>query len=152
MAVGTFTLYSANKDDIRINDLTGATIKAALVSSGYTPDTSQTGHSLYSSVSANELATANGYTNGGFTLTSLTATGITNGWKFSSGNPSWTASGGNISAFRYVVFYVLGTLWGQTNPLIGYFVGDNTPADIPATLSGNTLTITCPANGWFDIT
>jgi len=40
----------------------------------------------------------------------------------------------------------------MTNPLIGYFLGDTTPADVPATTVGNPLTINCPANGWFDIT
>lgn len=48
--------------------------------------------------------------------------------------------------------YVSGTLWGMTNPLVGYFVGDSTPADIPLTTSGNSITVTVPAGGWFDIT
>jgi len=39
----------------------------------------------------------------------------------------------------------------MTNPLVGYFVGDSTPADIPATTVGNTLTLTCPSGGWFDL-
>jgi len=50
------------------------------------------------------------------------------------------------------VLYVSGSLWSMTNPLIGYFLGDTTPADVPATTVGNSLTINCPANGWFDIT
>jgi hypothetical protein len=33
------------------------------------------------------------------------------------------------------------------NPLVGYFLGDSTPADVPATTSGNTLTITPNASG-----
>jgi len=152
MAVGTVTLYSANKDDLNINALVGATVKVALVSSAYTPDTTVAGHSLWSSVSANEIANGNGYTTGGATLTSTVATSITGGFKFSSASPSWTASGGNIPAWRYAVFYVSGTLWGLTNPVIGYFVGDTTPADIPATTSGNTLTLNTPSGGWFDAT
>ncbi len=153
MAAGTFTLYSKNKDDIRINDLTGATVKLALVSSSYTPNTdSSTGHSLWSDASGNEIANGNGYTTGGVSLSSLAATAISGGFKFSSANPSWTASGGNIPAHRYYVMYVSGTLWGMTNPLIGYFLGDSAPADIAATTSGNTLTVTCPSGGWFDAT
>lgn len=151
MAAGTFTLYSANKDDLRINDLTGATIKMALVSSAYTPSAGEAGHALWSDVSTNEIANGNGYTTGGATLSAPTATAITNGWKFSSGNASWTASGGNIPAWRYAVLYVSGTLWGKTNPIVGYVLGDSTPADVPATSSGNTLTINCPAAGWFDL-
>ena len=151
MPSGTFTLYSKNKDDIRINDLPGATVKAALVTSSYTPDVTVTGNSLWSEVSANEVS-GNGWTSGGESLASMVATAITLGFKFASATPAKTASGGSIPAFRYVVFYVSGTLWGMTNPLVGYFLGDTTPADIPATTVGNTLTLTCPAGGWFDIT
>lgn len=152
MAVGTFTLYSANKEYISSADLVTATVKMALVTSSYTPDATQTGHSLYSSVSGNELSTANGYTSGGVTLTSLASTGVTGGYKFASANPSWTASGGSIAAWRYAVMYASGTFWGKTSPLVGYFLGDTTPADIPATTVGNTLTITTPSGGWFDET
>lgn len=151
MAAGTFTLFSANKDDLRINDLTGATIKMLLVTSTYSPSAGESGHAVLADIT-NELASANGYTTGGATLSSPTATAITNGWKFSTGNASWTASGGNIPAWRYAILYVSGSLWGKTSPLVGYFVGDTTPADIPATSSGNSLTLTCPAGGWFDIT
>jgi hypothetical protein len=84
----------------------------------------------------------------GATLTGAIAA-ITGGFKFSTGNASWTGSGGGIAAHRYGVFYYLGTLWSLTNPLIGYFVGDSAPADVPLVASGNTLQYTCPANGWF---
>lgn len=153
MAAGNFTLYRANLDDMRINDLAGSgNLRLALVSSAYTPDATNTGNSLWSNASASEITAANGYTAGGVALSSVVATAVTNGFKLSSANPSWAASGGNIAAWRYCVMYYLGTLWGMTNPLIGYFVGDATPADVPATSSGNTLTITVPAGGWFDST
>lgn len=151
MAAGAITLYSSNKDDLNINDLVGATVKIALVGSAYTPDTAVAGHDEWADVSANEIAAGNGYTAGGATLASLVATAITNGFKFASANPSWTASGGNIPAWRYAVLYVSGSLWGKTNPLIGCFLGDTTPADVPATTSGNSLTINCPASGWLDV-
>lgn len=152
MAAGTFTLFSKNKADININDLLGVTVKVALISSAWTPDASVTGNSVFADMSANEIAAANGYTAGGQALTSMAKTAIAGGFKFSSANPSWTAAGGSIAAFRYAVFYVSGTLWGLTNPVIGYFLGDTTPADIPATTVGNTLGLTCPAGGWFDET
>ena len=151
MAVGNITLFSKNKDDLRINDLTGATVKLALVTSVWTPDATVTGNSLWADMSANEIGGGTGYTTGGFTLTALTATAITGGFKFSSGNASWTASG-TIAAWRYGVLYVSGALWGMTNPVIGYFLGDTTPADVPATTTGNTLGVNCPASGWFDAT
>jgi len=152
MPAGTFTLYSANKDDVNVADLLGLTLKIGLVSSAYTPNNATGGHSLWSSVSSNEIANGNGYTTGGATLGTLASTAITGGWKFTTANPSWTASGGNIPAWRYAVMYVSGTVWGMTNPVIGYFIGDDTPADIPATTAGNTLTLVCPSDGWFDVT
>jgi len=150
MAAGAVTLYSINKDDLNINDLVGATVNLALVTSSYTPDVTVTGHNEWADVSANEITTAGGYTTGGQALTSKVATSITGGFKFSSASPTWTATGGSIDAWRYGVLYVVGSLWGLTNPVIGYFVGDSTPANIPATTVGNTLTGTVPANGWFD--
>ena len=152
MASGNITLFSKNKADINITDIVGATVKLALVSSAWTPDATVTGNSLWADMSASEITGGTGYTTGGAALTSMVATAITSGYKFSSANVSWTASGGSIAAWRYAVIYVSGTLWGKVNPVIGYFLGDTTPADIPATTTGNTLTINTPATGWFDAT
>lgn len=152
MAAGALTLFRANLDDLRLQDLTGAVIKLALVSSAYTPDASTTGHDEWVDVSANEIAAGNGYTAGGASLANDAVALVTNGHKYSSDNVQWAASGGNLPAWRYGVMYVSGTLWGKTNPLIGFFLGDNTPADVPATSAGNNLSINCPAGGWFDIT
>lgn len=153
MAAGTFTIYGANKADIRLNDLVSANIRIALVTSVYTPDVTATGNTLFANVSANELANGNGYTSGGAPLTGTTAANVANtGFKFSTGNAVFTASGAGIPAWRYAVMYYSGTLWGKVNPLIGYFVGDATPADTPATTAGNTLTLTTPTTGWFDET
>lgn len=151
MASGNVILFSKNKDDLRINDLVGATVLLSLVSSSWTPDASATGNSVWADMSANEVF-GNGWTAGGEALSSLAATAISGGFKFSSGNVSKTASGGAIPAWRYGVIRVSGSLWGMTNPVVGYFVGDSTPADVPATTSGNSLTINCPASGWFDLT
>jgi hypothetical protein len=151
MAAGTIQLYDATaKALLGGADLTTATIKLALVGSGYTPN--QDTHDEWADVSASEIANGNGYTTGGYTLLSPVLTEITKGYKFSSANPAWTAAVGNIPAWRYGVLYVSGTVEGMTNPLIGYFLGDSTPADIPATSVGNTLTVSCPAEGWFDLT
>lgn len=151
MTANATVLYSKNKDDFRLNDLVSANLRMALVASTYTPDATVTGNSVWADVSANEIANGNGYTTGGASLTGVVST-VTGGDKLSSGDATWTATGGNIPAFRYAVLYYLGALWGMTNPLIGYILCDNTPADIPATTTGNTLTISCPAGGWFDFT
>ena len=153
MAAGNVTLYSKNKNVLKLSDLTGATVKLLLTTSSYTPDATVTGNSVLTDIS-NELANANGYTTGGIALSSMSVTSITGGYKFTSANPVWTASGGSIPAWRNGVLYVSGSLWSLTSPLIGYFVGDTTSGgtDIPATTSGNTLTITVPSGGWFDET
>lgn len=152
MAAGNVTLFSKNKNHINSSDISGATIKLALISSAWTPDATVTGNSVFADMSANEIAATGGYTSGGVTLTSPLSTAITGGYKFSSGNLALTAAGGTIPAWRYGVLYVSGSLWGLTNPVLGYFLGDTTPADIPATTSGNNLAVNCPANGWYDAT
>jgi hypothetical protein len=149
VAAGTFTLFKANIDDLRMQDLIGGTVKFALVSSSYTPNTGTTGHDEWADVSANEIAAGNGYTAGGATLTSDGATPLTNGHGYISADVEWTASGGSIPQWRYAVLYVSGSVWGKTNPLVGYILGDTTPTDVPATADGQTLTLTCPTNGWF---
>lgn len=95
----------------------------------------------------NELATANGYTAGGITLTSVALTQTAGVVKFTSAAAVWTASVGSIPAWRYGVVRAVGTLNGKVDPIVGYFLGDSTPADVPATTAGNTLTITPNASG-----
>lgn len=150
MAVGTFTLYAKNLDKWDTAVLAAGTIKCALVNSSYTPNFAYNGDSAWADASANEIGATGDYATA--TVGSPTSTGVSGGYKFSSNNVSWVASGGNISAWRRAVFYYSGTLGGVTNPLIGAFLGDSTPADVPATVSGFTLLLTCPANGWFTVT
>lgn len=61
-------------------------------------------HDDLADITANQLATANGYTSGGATLGSVT-------WSLSSpdnfwdaANPTWTASGGSISADTAAIY------------------------------------------------
>jgi hypothetical protein len=151
MPAGSITLYdSAGRFLAAGANLLTATVKMALLTSSYTPN--QVTHNKLADVTAAQLGTGFGYTAGGATLATKALTAVTKGFKFSSANIAWTAAGGNIPAWRFGFLYIEGTIDSVVNPAIGYFVGDNTPADIPATLSGSTLTIQCPANGWFDIT
>lgn len=123
------------------------TFKLALVASTWTPDNSDTGNEVWADISANEIAAGNGYTAGGVTLTGVTLTQAGGTVKFASSNPSWTATGTGFPAWRRGVIYAVGTLNGKVNPIVGYFLGDATPADVPATTTSNSpLTVTAPAN------
>lgn len=154
MAAGAFTFYSSNKYLMSFLDLSSETLKIALIDSAYTPVVTVTGDQVWSDVSGSEIAAGNGYSAGGIALTTAAyaAMGTNLGYKFTSDNAVWTASGGDIPAWRYGVMYVSGAFGDVTNPLIGYFLGDATNVDVPPTASGNTLTIACPTNGWFAIT
>ena len=73
-------------------------------------------YSQFSSLS--EIAAANGYVAGGatVTLTSSTQSGGTYKYIGACANPTWTASGGAIAQFRYVVIY-------DSTPANKYLIG-----------------------------
>jgi len=110
-------------------DLDTDTIKVALVTSGYTPSTA---HDEWADVSANEVSNGSGYTTGGKTLTTPTATNSTVDYD----DVTWTSL---TKTFRYAVIYKSGSGGGLTNPLIAYILLDTTPADIVS--SGSNYTI-----------
>jgi hypothetical protein len=123
-------------------NLNGATLKATLHTSSYTPNVAS--QAVYADVS-NELSTANGYANGGEALTGL-AFNVSGATAMLTASPTvWTASGGSIVA-RYLVLRYVGTVNSQTDPLILYVLLDNTPADVTAT-TGNALTVTWSGSG-----
>lgn len=147
-APSAFQYYANNLDLEKLSDLS-ANIFMLLTTSSYTPDTTNTGHTVLANIT-NELANGNGYLTGGVALAAPTVAAFsTTGFKFSTGNALWTASGTGIPAWRYGVIYYSGALWGITSPLLAYFTGDSAPADIPLTAAGNSLQVNCPANGWF---
>jgi hypothetical protein len=80
----------------------------------------------------NEVASGNGYTTGGVAVT-LSQTGTTSVNVYFSSNPSWTASGGSITA-RWAVLYK------TASDVLAYSLLDSAPADV-VVASGNTLTI-----------
>lgn len=125
-------------------DLDGDTFKAILVLSSYTPSVS--GHSTYADIT-NEHANGNGYTTGGVTVaaTWVESSGIVT---FDIADPSWTASGGNLVA-RYCVIYD-DTPSSPANPLVGYYLMDNSPADVTQ-VDGGTLTVQIPSGGLFTL-
>lgn len=126
---------------------TASNYRLALVGSGWTPDNSDTGNEVWADVSGSEIAGANGYTTGGYALTSVTLGLSSSSVKFTSAAASWVASGGTIAAWRRGVVYYLGTLNGKLNPIVGHFLGDGTGIDVPATSSGATLSVTPNSSG-----
>lgn len=138
MAAGNWQSYDTFKQYITDGtiDFNSNTLKLALVSSSYTFSLS---HSIYTDLT-NELATAIGYTAGGFTVTSAVASPSSNAVILSIGTASWNVSGGTLTA-RRAVLYVSTTVNTIVKPLIGSFLLDGTPADVSVT-TGNTLTIT----------
>jgi|WetSurSiteA1Bulk_404760.scaffolds.fasta_scaffold01217_2 hypothetical protein len=151
MAAGSVNVYNFATKYLMNGtlDLDTATIKLSLHTSSMTVDL--VNHDTWSDVSSTELANGNGYTTGGATLSAISFTAITNGYKFMSSDVTWDATGGSIPAWRYGVFYASGTYNGVVNPIIAYFLGDSTPADVPATTVGNSLQVRCPTDGWFDM-
>ena len=110
------------------------TIKLALVASTYTPDLDA--HTIWGDVSANEVATGDGYTTGGATLSSVTLTRSGALITFDAADITWS----NLTkTFRYGVLYIVGTKTDPeggadiVNPLYAYVLWDDTPADITVT-------------------
>ncbi|PVB19727.1 hypothetical protein [Mycobacteroides abscessus] len=109
-------------------DIDSDTFRVALVTS-----TSNIGPSTTTWAGVtNEVANGNGYTTGGIAVT-LVLSGTTSVTASFSSNPTWTASGGSITA-RWAVLYELG------GDVLCYVLLDNTPADV-VTTNGNSLTI-----------
>ena len=123
-------------------NLNGATLKATLHSSSYTPNVST--HAVYADLT-NELSTANGYSSGGATLSGVSFTLGASSVILTASPTVWNATGGSIAA-RYVVLRYVGTVNSQVDPLILYVLVDTTPADKTAT-AGNAFTVTWSASG-----
>lgn len=130
MTAGTWTYPTAARKNVidGIFDVDSDTWRVALVTASSNIGASTT---TWAGVT-NEVANGNGYTTGGVAVT-LTIGGTTSPFVTFSTNPSWTASGGSITA-RYAVLYELG------GNVMCYVLLDNTPADV-VTTNGNSLTI-----------
>lgn len=140
----TITIFESFREYIGDGtiDLDTDTFKVSLHTSTYTPSAST--QSAYADLS-NELSTANGYTNGGATLASVTWTRSGATVTLDAADTVWTASGGSIAA-RYAVIRKSGTANTITDPLVAYILLDNTPADVTVT-DGNNLTLAWNASG-----
>jgi hypothetical protein len=128
-APGAWTLVNSARGDILNGTfVVGSGYKVALVTSSSNIAASS---EAWSAVT-NEVANGNGYTTGGVSVT-LSQTGTTSVNVFFASNPSWTASGGSITA-RWAVLYKTGS------DVLAFSLLDSAPADV-VVASGNTLTI-----------
>lgn len=142
----TFTFYNNWKAAKNAAPLVGATVKVTLHSSAYTFAAT---HSVYADLT-NELATANGYTNGGLTLAGVSWSQTGGTGTFDANDAVWTASGGSIVARRAVI-RIVGTFNSQVDPLIASVLMDDTPADVTAT-DTNQLSLQWSASGIYTLT
>lgn len=115
MATLTFVDYDVYVDDLHegVHTLGSDTLKLALTN---TAPTVATDTQL---ADITELGAGNGYTAGGETITIASSSQTGGAYALvGSGTVVWTASGGAIGPFRYLVFYN-DTATGD--PLIGYY-------------------------------
>lgn len=98
-------------------DLNSHTFKAMLSNVAPTPGTNTVKADI------TEIANGNGYTAGGQALANVTWAETAGGsaiWMFDADDFSWTASGGSIGTFRYIVVYD-DTPSSPADPLVGYW-------------------------------
>lgn len=127
-------------------DLDTNTFKVLLTTSAQA--LSASGQSVKADLTA-EVATANGYTAGGVTLTNVTWTRSGGTCTFDFDNPTWTASGGTITS-RYWVLYRSGTVNSVADALVAFGYCDSTPADV-VVADGSVFTLVVPATGLFTL-
>lgn len=120
------------------------TFNVSLHTSAMTPDLAA--DEVFADMDA-QIAAGNGYTAGGKALTGVAVSQVGGIFKFTHAPVVWTAAGGSIPAWRFGLIRVVGVINGKTDPVVGYFLGDAEPKDIPATTVGNTLTISANAAG-----
>lgn len=143
-AAGKWKLYEQAKLDIANGDidLNGHSFKIALFLSTSNCNT-LSGTTTLASLT-NQVATAFGYTQNTKAVTITTAQSGGTVTVDETTNPSWTASGGSITA-RFAVIY---DDTHASDQALCVCLLDTTPADVTAT-DGNTFTITMDAAGLF---
>ena len=106
-------------------------------------------NSVYGDISANELASGNGYTTGGATVTTTSSTQTSGTYKYigAAANPTWTSVTGSMGPFRYAVLYDSSAV---TKVLIGWW--DYGSSITLNGANGDTFTVTFDAvNGVFQL-
>ena len=129
-----------------------ANFKLALLKDTYVPNNGDNGDEYWSDISAHEIAAGNGYIAGGSDMTGIVLSLSGGKVKFTSNPVSWVATGSGFPGWRRGVIYYNGVLNGKINPILAHFLGDTTPADVPATtVSNSPLTISPSSLGLFEV-
>lgn len=131
MAAGTWTFTNTTRTNL-VNgtfDLDTDTFKCALLTSASNISTSST---TWAGVTG-QVANAYGYTTGGITVSPLTLAGTTSVTVKFGTNPSWTASGGTLTA-RWAAVYE------NSGNVLCFCLLEAANTDVVVT-AGNTLTI-----------
>lgn len=121
-------------------DFDSDTFKCALLLSSSNISTSSTTWAAVTGEHANQGAP--GYETGGKSIT-FSLSGTTTVKVDISTDPTWTATGGNITARYACIYEVAGNV-------VCFCELDDTPADVTAT-TGNDFTVAAHANGVFDL-
>lgn len=141
--MATFTFFHEFKKFLGDGtiDLDTHTFKAALTNTAPTVATD----TVLADIT--QIANGNGYLTGGQALTSVTwsetgsGTGI---WRWNAADFTWTASGGDIGPFRYVIFY---DDTAASDELVGYVdYGTNLTVT-----DGNAFTVDIGTSGIFEL-
>ena len=141
--MATFTFFHEFKGNLgeKLIDMNGDTFKVALTNSAPVAATDD------ELADITQISGTNGYTTGGVTLAnpSWAETGAGTGvWRFTSDDFSWTASGGDIATFRYLVLY---SDTSTNDKLVGYL---DYGGAVNIT-NGNTFTGDVGASGYFEL-
>jgi ABC-type lipopolysaccharide export system ATPase subunit len=123
-------------------DLTNANIKLALLTKDYTPNLDT--HDVWADVSANEVATGNGYTTGGAAVTGLSVTR-------SGSVVTWDAADVQFVAltktFKYGILYIDATVNSVEKPLIALIDFDDTTTTAEITVADSVYNIQWHTDG-----
>jgi hypothetical protein len=148
MAAGAWTVYSnamLGMSKASFN-LSTDTYAITLVTNSYTPAPNT--DTLWSSVSANELTTAGGYTAGGIVLASETDTLATATVTFTSASPTWTTFSAGPFRYGVIVRRAGGSLVAGDLLLCYSDLGGGSSI----TGTGGTFTVTISGSGIFTLT
>lgn len=152
MPVGNFTLFNIAKKKLTDGtfDLDSHTWKAILCDASQSLDATFAGASTDCRLSdiTGQLSTANGYTSGGQTLTSVTLTRSTGTVTFDSADPAWTLTGAGIT-YKYLVLY---DSTDANSGLLGFVDADTTSGSSTISPLAGTHTVAVNASGWFSYT